>query len=94
MATLAFAKARASSSERLDEHQGLLKAVPGAAGYQLWRARSAKGKFVVVKTTASLAVTDSGLARKATYFYKVRAYCLVDGVRAFGGWSPVVSKRL
>jgi hypothetical protein len=70
------------------------KAVPGAAGYQLWRARSAKGKFVVVKTTASLAVTDSGLARKATYFYKVRAYCLVDGVRAFGGWSPVVSKRL
>lgn len=70
------------------------KAVPGAAGYQLWRARSAKGKFVVVKTTASLAVTDSGLARKATYFYKVRAYCLVGGVRAFGGWSPVVGKRL
>jgi len=70
------------------------KAVPGATGYQLWRAKAAKGKYVLAKTTGKLTVTDLKLARKATHFYKVRAYRLVGGVRVFGDWSPVAKIKL
>ena len=70
------------------------KAVPGATGYQLWRAKAAKGKYVLAKTTGKLTVTDLKLARKAPHFYKVRAYRLVGGVRVFGDWSPVAKIKL
>lgn len=68
--------------------------MPGATGYQFWRAKAAKGKFVLAKTTKSLSVKDNKPARKKTHFYKVRAYRLVGGVKVFGAWSPMTKMKL
>lgn len=42
-------------------------------GYQVWRSRSATTGFSQVATTASASYTDSSLARRTTYYYRVRA---------------------
>lgn len=62
----------------------------GVTGYQVWRANSATGTFAQIATTASLTFTDSGLSRKATRFYYVKA---VDAAGNVSAASATVSAR-
>lgn len=50
------------------------KKVKGAAGYQVYRSTSKKGKYKKVKTTKATSWTNRKLTTGKTYFYKVRAY--------------------
>jgi len=46
----------------------------GLAGYEVFRAPTAVGPFVLLATTTSTAYADSGIARGRSYSYYVRAY--------------------
>ena len=71
------------------------KAVTGAAGYSVYRSMSENGAYVYVGgTTDGNATTleQTNLTRGATYYYKVRAYELVDGERKLSpSYSDAVS---
>ena len=66
-------------------------AVDGAAGYRVYRATSAGGKYSLVATTASLSCTNTKLNTGTTYYYKVCAY--VGAAKTNGGYSAVVSAK-
>jgi len=59
-------------------------------GYQIWRSRSASTGFTQVATTSGTSYVNSSLARRVTYYYKVRAYDAAANVSAF---SNLVSAR-
>ncbi|MEJ7794957.1 MAG: N-acetylmuramoyl-L-alanine amidase [Nocardioides sp.] len=60
-------------------------------GYQVWRSRSATTGFSQVATTASRSYTDSSLARRTTYYYRVRAS---DAAGNVGSFSSTASARI
>jgi len=62
----------------------------GVARYQVWRSRSSTSGFTQVGTTTGTAFTSSGLARRTTYWCKVRA---VDAAGNTGPFSSRVSVR-
>jgi len=49
-------------------------AVPGATGYNVYRATSASGPFIFRATVGATSFADSGLTGATTYFYTVRAF--------------------
>lgn len=66
-------------------------AVPGAAGYVLYRSASAAGPFKTHKITTALNFTDTKLTPGSTYYYKVRAYTKPNGVTVFGKTTTAFS---
>jgi hypothetical protein len=67
------------------------RSVSGKNGYEVWRSTSADGEYTLVKTTTSRSYTNTGLTAGTTYYYKVRAYVTVGGVKYYSGYSAVVS---
>ncbi len=66
--------------------------ISGASGYEVYRATSSGGTYSKVTTVTSgstLSYTNSGLTKGKTYYYKVRAYRTVDGVKKYGNYSTV-----
>ncbi len=59
-------------------------------GYQVWRSRSASTGFSQVGTTTTLSYTDVSLARRTTYYYRVRAY---DAAGNAGPFSATAAAR-
>lgn len=70
------------------------KKVSGASGYQVSRSAKKTGTFTTVKTTSSLKYTNTSLTSKKTYYYKVRAYKTINGVRYYGRWSSVKTAKV
>lgn len=66
-------------------------AVPGASGYEIYRATSAAGAYAKVTTATALSYTNTGLSTGMPYFYKVRAKCTAGPVITFGVYSPYKS---
>lgn len=62
-----------------------------ASGYEIYRATSKSGSYSKVKTTTSTSYTNTGLAKKKTYYYKVRAYKNVGNTKVYGAFSSVSS---
>ena len=64
-------------------------AVPGAQKYQVYVYDNAKKKYVLRLTKSSYvkSVLHSGLKAGKTYWYKVRAYRIVDGKRVYSSFS-------
>ena len=53
----------------------------GADGYEVWQSTSKTGTYVPVKSTAACSYIKTGLKPGTRYFYKIRAYALVDGTK-------------
>ncbi len=70
--------------------------VDGATGYRIYRSTSKTGGFTKIKSITSnnkVTYTNSGLSCGVTYYYRVRAYRLVDGNYYFGEYSPIISGK-
>lgn len=66
-------------------------AVSGATGYQVWRGTSATGSFTALGSVTETSRASVGLTANTTYYYKVRAYIMVNGTKYYGAYSTVVS---
>jgi uncharacterized protein with LGFP repeats len=60
------------------------------SGYQVWRSKSATTGFVQVGSPTGTAYTSGSLARRTTYYFKVRA---VDSSGNVGPFSATISAR-
>lgn len=65
-------------------------AVAGATGYEVYYSTSANGTYSKINATSTSA-TVSGLSRRTTYYFKVRAVVKADDATTYGAYSPVVS---
>ncbi|WP_158587441.1 fibronectin type III domain-containing protein [Neobacillus notoginsengisoli] len=68
-------------------------AVAGASGYEVHRATSLKGTYSLVKTVTTTTFTNTGLTKGKVYYYKVRAYRVVGGVKVYSGWTGVLGVK-
>lgn len=57
----------------------------GADGYEVWRGASRLGTYTLVGTTTNSYYYNYGLTPGTQYFYKVRSYNWVEGVRRVSG---------
>ncbi len=70
--------------------------VSGSRGYQIYRAQKKSGKYKRVKTIrrgAQTSCINKKLKRGKTYYYKVRAYRIINGKKAYGSFSAVKKIR-
>lgn len=68
--------------------------VDGASGYRVYRSTSKTSGFKKIKSVTSnskVTYSNSGISCGTTYYYKVRAYRLIDGNYYFGEYSSVVA---
>jgi uncharacterized repeat protein (TIGR02543 family) len=66
------------------------KAITGAGGYEIYRATSAKGKYTkiyTIKSGKATSYTNTGLAAKKTYYYKLRAFRKVGSATVYSNYS-------
>ena len=70
-------------------------AVKGADGYQVYYGTSKnKMNSAVTKGTKSLSVTKTGLGSKKTYYFRARAYKVVNGKKVYTSWSGVKAVKV
>ena len=69
-------------------------AVPGASGYQVFRSTEADGIYVYQKTVLGTSLINTGLTPGSEYFYKVRYYIDLSGIKQYSANSDAVSLRL
>ena len=62
----------------------------GVSRYQVWRSKSSTTGYSQVGTTTGLRFTSGSLARRTTYYFKVRA---VDAAGNVGAFSTRASAR-
>jgi uncharacterized repeat protein (TIGR02543 family) len=70
--------------------------VTGATGYEVWRSTSANGTFTRVRDVQSgltLSWRNTGLVADRQYFYRVRAYTTVNGVKAFSPYTATFNAK-
>lgn len=67
--------------------------VAGAKGYLIYRSTNNK-KFTLVKTTNSTSYTDLSLTSGKKYYYKVRAYRIVNKKKVYSSYSISVSQTV
>lgn len=68
------------------------KKVDGASGYEIYRAASKNSKYKCVKTiTKGSTVTwkNSNLTKGRTYYYKIKAYRVVNGKKVYSSFSSI-----
>lgn len=71
--------------------------ISSATGYEIYQYDSSKKKYVLVKTITSNNVTTynrTGLVKGTTYYFKVRAYRTIDGVKYYNLYSDQVSIKM
>lgn len=64
-------------------------AVAGASGYQVYRAGQRSGPFSRIASTTATQFDHTGLEDHVYYYYKVRAYRLVNSTRVYGKFSAI-----
>lgn len=62
----------------------------GVTGYEVWRSRSSTSGWSRVGTTSATSFTSGSLARRTTYWFKVRA---TDAAGNLSGYSTAVQAR-
>jgi fibronectin type 3 domain-containing protein len=64
-----------------------------AAGYLVYRATSATGTYALVKDTADLSFSNTGLVYNTSYYYKVQPYFIVDTIIVPGTLSAYATAK-
>ena len=59
--------------------------VTGASGYEVWRSTSKTSGYKPVKSTTGTSFTNTYLKAGTRYFYKIRTYNLIGGVKVPSG---------
>ena len=98
-ATTVTAPAKVKSIKVTNKKKGKtvvsFKKVTGAAGYQIQYAKNKKfTKGKKSKTTKKTKYTIKKLTKKKTYYFRIRAYKLVDGTKKYGKWSAVKKLKI
>lgn len=71
------------------------KAVSGASGYDVYYGTSkAKVTSTVKKGTKALTVTKTKLTKNKTYYFRVRAYKVINGKKVYTAYSSVKSVKV
>ncbi len=70
------------------------KAVDGAQGYEIYRATEKDGEYIHINSVEGLSYEDAGLALNQAYYYKVRAYVVVENESIFGDFSAYDGERI
>ena len=73
------------------------KKVTGASGYVVYRAAKKSGTYKAVKTITSaktVKFVNKSLSKGKTYYYKVRAYRIVDKKKVYGPFSAVKAAKV
>ncbi len=65
------------------------KKVSGADGYQVQYSAKKSFKKKTSKTRKATKFKAKKLKKKKTYYFRVRAYKIVDGKKVYGDWSKV-----
>ena len=69
--------------------------ISGESGYQIARKAYGSKYYYIVKTVSyKYSSTTLKTTKGKTYYYKVRAYKIVDGKKIYGPWSYVKSYKL
>lgn len=63
------------------------KKVAGADGYSVYRYNKKTNKYVLIANTKNLSYINKKLTKGRGYYYKVRAYKVVDGKKVYSGYS-------
>lgn len=70
--------------------------VTNAKGYRIYRAKSAKGPYYLIKTikgNSTFSYTDKNLAKYKNYYYKVRTYYPYNSKTYYSNYTPYVTKQ-
>ena len=72
------------------------KKISGASGYKIYGATSKNGKYSLVKTvsSSSTSYTNTGLTKGKAYYYKIRAYKVVNNSNIYSDYSSVKSVKV
>ena len=65
--------------------------VSGARGYKIYRSSSKNGTYEYVGATKTTTFKDKGLSYGKSYYYKVRAYVVVNGSKIHSKYSDKLS---
>ena len=69
--------------------------VKGAQGYQICRSTSKNGTYTRIRTLENAtSYKNARLSKGKTYYYKVRAYRVVNGKKVYGTYSAVKSVKI
>ena len=95
---LKYGKVKIKSLKALKKHKIKITYVKkkGADGYQVCWAKNKKfknNKKYTTKKSTSSAVTINNCKKGKKYYFKVRAFKYVDGVKIYGKWSSVKSVK-
>jgi fibronectin type 3 domain-containing protein len=66
--------------------------VPGANGYEVYRSTTSTGTYSKIATVTSgstLTYTNSSVSTGVNYYYKVRAYRTINGVKVYSPYTKV-----
>ena len=73
------------------------KKISGVTGYEVYRSTkksSGYKKVATVKKASSVSYTNKKLKSKKTYYYKVRSYKTINGVKIYSSYSSVKSVKV
>lgn len=68
--------------------------VTGVSGYQVLYSTSKKGNYKLLATTKKCTTTKTGLTKGKTYYFKIRAYKIIDDKKIYGEYSLVQSIKV
>ena len=71
--------------------------ISGATGYEIYMATSKSGKYSKIKTitkASTVSYTKTKLTKKKTYYFKIRTYKTVDGIKIYSSYSNVKSIKI
>lgn len=66
-------------------------AVSGRTEYEIYRSTAPDGEFALIGSASYTYFYSGSLTTRTTYYYMIRAYRTVNGVRYYSGYSTVVS---
>ena len=66
-------------------------AVAGRSYYEVWRSTSPGSGFELIARTYYTYFRNTGRTPNTTYYYMIRAYRVVSGIKIYSEFSPVVS---